>query len=428
MYHPETHLSESTLFLNYDWTRNSSSPPDSKEYQELCTSAQKAISLTPRHPRLIGFLLAWVVPLLLLLYVSISLATTMLQIFQWRVRFSESSSTPCFFQISGLSLAVSTATNLNSAVAGLGLVVGVGALVHSRLGRSYLSFVLWWGQRNYGLLLWSLLNGVSTIIVGKDVVGAGVVNILTVPILAGLDVLILLADTRRLRPFRVFFALNAASLALSYLHSLASRNQCVAEREVGVSATTIISVLRDVATAGFLFAVLKVLVRKALSPFPPALRYGIASHVQVSTSCTPGVAAVLILDDKSVTFLPADSGAAPQVGGRKVFFTFPSVAFHRNLARWALLPMIWAMLYLADVLLDATLLRVHISERCWTKHPSPWYAAYVNGATASFAVLAVATLITLIVSHKLGVVDREMGDVLVPPELEPDRPMLYLRV
>jgi hypothetical protein len=387
-------VTTTTLFLHKDWSHLSSAHAHSQEYKDLCSRAQKVIGLTPKHPRVLSFVTGWFLPILLLFYVILDLINGILQLSLWRVGYFTPPSPPCFFQyqVPGFGLTVSILRFFGSGTAVLGLFVGVSSLMHSRLGRSYFSFVLWWGRRSYGLLVWSLLSGFTIILAEKNV--RGVTDILIVPIVAGLDLLIFLNRAKGFQLYRIFFALNALNLSFGYLYILALRNRCyTTHRLVGnTTAQTFAAIFNDVVSAGYLIALLKVLVRKVRDPYPPALRYGIASHVQVAESLTPGTPTALILEDRSITVTVTD---APRAS-----FTFPNLA--APLTRWAALSVIWAAFYSADVLLDASLLRVHLKERCWTKLPTPPYAPYLTLVSSALAAVAILSLLAIIVSQKLG--------------------------
>jgi hypothetical protein len=78
--------------------------------------------------------------------------------------------------------------------------------------------------------------------------------------------------------------------------------------------------------------------------------------------------------------------------------TLPSQTSPRR-SRWVAIPVIWTFFYSLDVLLNASLLRVHLTERCWTMLPPPSYGPYITQVSSVLAATTLMSLLAIIVPY-----------------------------
>jgi hypothetical protein len=248
--------------------------------------------------------------------------------------------------------------NLISTIfAGSGFVSTIAILVIASLGRPYASFIMWWMRRNYGFCIWCIFRGTLGALTGAESVADLVLIFLTPPIFSSLDFLILTSSggAWAMRGYRAFYFLNGTSLIMSYLMAIAARNQCeVVKNSASINALLALSAI---AGAGQLVSLIKLHLQKLRRIFPPSLRYGLASHVQVSLP-SAGSKAVLILGAGDVTIAPAETvDLAASTAGGSVPFIVPSQRFWGYLSLWSVLALSWLSLSLAFNIINTTRFR-----------------------------------------------------------------------
>jgi hypothetical protein len=388
-----------TLFLHADWTRVSMLPPETQEYKDLVASSQKVIPLSTNKPRLLRFLVAFV-SLGTFFFSFFSVAWSAPSFMQWRTRYGTQSA-PCFVPAPdpGLNLAVSVIDYCTTVIAFSGFLVSLAILFPLRLSRSYLGFAVWWSRRNYGLVLWCILRAVLMLFSERNEVVTLVVTVLTPPLFAGIDFMILLSDkgTWVLFGFKAFFALNALGSFLTYLHTIVVRNQC--DLVMTSSLVNVVGVFYVITTAGRLLAVVKLNLQKLRNIYPPALPYGIASHI-VHTPVAPGAKALMVMNEGGVTIVPFEALAA--LSGTQVTYTQPSDRLRRVFWVWAVVSVSWMVLSFSGNAIEVSRYQADPKDRCWRIEPPKTYYYPIPMVSAALALVLVSVLLAVILVHGLG--------------------------
>jgi hypothetical protein len=346
-------------------------------------------------------------PFGLMLFVAFALADSVLMFLRWEMtsRDGLNNGIPCFelSKAEGETGIVRMSVNLISAIIVVVLFFsGVLIIFLGSVGRSYLSFISWWMTRNFGFLVWCILRGVLGALTGSESIATLVLVFLNPPAFASLDFVILLCGGGRwvMWAYWTFYLLNGVSLIMSYLTGLAVRNQCNMAKKS--ASTNMLSVFTAIVTAGQLVSLIKIHVQKLQRIFPPALRYGLASHIQVSLPAS-GRKALLMVGEGDVTIAPADNIETPSGGSSStVPFIVPSQRLWFYLTLWSALVLVWLSSSIAFNSITLSLFRVHVNERCWTTHAPPSGLTLLGIFNTAQLSVIVITLIALIVTHSLG--------------------------
>jgi hypothetical protein len=255
------------------------------------------------------------------------------------------------------------------------------------------------------LLVWCLSRlflGIATLAAGgranQDNGGLSdiALSFLYIPIFAGIDFIIMMGGSKSVTIYRAAFCSSLLQTLISYFRTLCSQNLC---EEVKLSgAAVIIRVLYYVVDAGLRLALMKLLFKKIRRTYPPALRYGISSHILISLP-PPGGKADLIMSDGDVVIMPS-GGAVTEIG--QIVFSSPSGGFHRSIIVWSLVAMVWACVAICQTILEVSILRAKPLEQCWETVSNFKAQPILATINPALAAALIASLTTLILVHRLG--------------------------
>jgi hypothetical protein len=373
--------------------------------------------MTPSHPRLINIVASRVIPFVILLYVcACAVVFNTLRLMAWRVRYRDQAGAlivPCFDLTgpSGGSSVVRVLSTIGSGLGAVGFLIAAVAWGRASLGGSYLRYLAWYARRNYGLTFWVLFSFVMVLVVqGATEINITARTFLIIPILSGLDFLLLLmqeSDRGAILLYRSFYILNTLALVINYVANVAALNQCRGgEAELhGPSRPAtmfwvVAGALNDIGRAGFLIAVCKVQFNKILRPGAPGLGYGLASHLYL-TETVPGSPSVLLLGTGDLALFSLVRWDVRITTAITLPFTFPGSHFSRVMSVYAVLPTAWVLLAMADNVMDALGLRLVPEGRCWVTKPALAFQPRIKLAGLFSAILVVVAITSVLRAYRL---------------------------
>jgi hypothetical protein len=406
------------LFLHPDWALVQDSPDlENRPTQSSSPTRVVVIPLSTSHLGFRRIIVSLFVPLATILYAIASIANNAVLLSRWRVQYQRDAN-PCFFESQSSSSSKSgPLTYVGSSAAVITLVLGTVMLWRLGLMFGYFRFVLWWGRRCWGVLGWSLASGSLMLVEGASSSVAGaVLTLLIVPILAGLDLLLILAGDedvasrgakrRTVLLFRVFFIANLIAVLLSYVSSVAARNTCAVVNAQGSIRSLIFESALAVSRAGYLLALLRVLVTKVRRVRAPALRYGLRCHTH-DLSPAPGAPAVLILNPGDIVVAGAEQTPPVAPEQPPVPFTYPQQSFALNMSVWAVFTAGWVVSGVTEIIFYTDLLRLDLDKRCWVTSEVPSHLLMLTTANSVYALITIAGFLVIIIRHGLrGLVAR----------------------
>ncbi len=270
------------------------------------------------------------------------------------------------------------------------LVIGIIFLLWMGIVRSYFRFLLWWAQRNKGLVLISFFSSVAYAIY-EGPLSTGSINsyihigLLTAPSYSGLDFFLLLTNPKIAlrRLLLVFYVTLAVGTVVNYIDLLARANSCDGYASDVQFAS--VAILRFT-FGGYLVRSLQLHWQKLRKPAQPAVQY--ARHIDMTAGAKASGGKDLVIVMKPhfmVIGCPQDFAEEHETVSLPHWWGVATVLLVSGCV------LLWSPVFAADVIMKTYRLRLRVKERCWVVPPPPSnIIAYSATGVAIF--LAVATL------------------------------------
>lgn len=407
------------LLLHADWSRLVLKSIAS--HTGLLLQSHTHLVLSHHSPHTIRLTTHLLVPLICVLYILLSVLYRVLNIARWRVR-AINSSYICSYTGRGPGDWEGYSALGTSVLAGIGLVIGVVTFYRTIGARQYGRFLVFWCRSRFALFAWCTAYGVASMVADRG--GSTGLSqffsssVLTCPIMAGLDLLILLGfESVNMRVvvdvfYRIFYIGNAALLMASFVVvGLFEVMEC--EREKVSSFFWVANGVKLLCSGGTTIMVMRLMLRKAVKPIHPGLRYGQDTHISTQAldadeNDEPGPRArlFLVLEPEAIRVLPE---AELAVGPRARICEFPAAFSARRFARVihvcaAVVFGVWIPMSFVLTTLNAIVVRPVPALNCWdVSRERPAWAGPLELAAAAWGMCSFALLFAaLAAGFRLG--------------------------